>query len=129
MEHFFAPCPRGLEAVLAQELAALGASVKVSVLCPGFVRTRIADSNRNRPATFAEGAERIRPEAFEQTIRAAIASGLPASEVATLVATAIREERFYVFPHPDITTARVRARLEDILAGRTPAPGPLPQLG
>ncbi len=26
MEHFFAPCPRGLEAVLAQELAALGAS-------------------------------------------------------------------------------------------------------
>ena len=26
MEHFFAPCPRGLEAVLAQELAALGAT-------------------------------------------------------------------------------------------------------
>ncbi|HEV2007468.1 MAG TPA: THUMP domain-containing protein, partial [Burkholderiales bacterium] len=26
MEHFFAPCPRGLEAVLAQELAALGAA-------------------------------------------------------------------------------------------------------
>ena len=26
MEHFFAPCPRGLEAVLAQELSALGAT-------------------------------------------------------------------------------------------------------
>ena len=26
MEHFFAPCPRGLEALLAQELAALGAT-------------------------------------------------------------------------------------------------------
>jgi putative N6-adenine-specific DNA methylase len=26
MEHFFAPCPRGLEAVLAHELAALGAA-------------------------------------------------------------------------------------------------------
>lgn len=26
MEHFFAPCPRGLEAILAQELTALGAT-------------------------------------------------------------------------------------------------------
>ena len=115
-----------LSETLAQELAAVGAPVKVSVLCPGFVRTAIADSNRNRPAELADGADRIRPEAFEQTIRAMIASGLAPADVAALVATAIRDERFWVFPHPDITRDRVRARLEDILAGRTPAPGPLP---
>jgi NAD(P)-dependent dehydrogenase (short-subunit alcohol dehydrogenase family) len=115
-----------LSETLAQELAMLGAPVNVSVLCPGFVRTGIADSHRNRPADFADGADRLRPEAFEQTIRAAIAGGLPPSEVADLVAAAIREERFYVLPHPEITKARVQTRLEDILEGRTPSPAPLP---
>jgi NAD(P)-dependent dehydrogenase (short-subunit alcohol dehydrogenase family) len=115
-----------LSETLAQELAALAAPVKVSVLCPGFVRTGIADSHRNRPAEFAEGADRLRPEAFEQAIRAAIADGLPPSDVAGLVAKAIREERFYVLPHPELTKTRVRARMEGILEGRTPTPAPLP---
>ena len=115
-----------LSETLAQELAALAAPVKVSVLCPGFVRTGIADSHRNRPAEFADGADRLRPEAFEQAIRAAIADGLPPSDVAGLVAKAIREERFYVLPHPELTKTRVRARMEGILEGRTPTPAPLP---
>jgi aminopeptidase N len=33
------------------------------------------------------------------------------ADVGALVARAIREERFYVFPHPDLTATRVRARL------------------
>src|SRR5262245_17864537 len=81
---------------LAQELATVGAPVKVSVLCPGFVQTRIADSDRNRPAGLADGAARERPAEFEQVIRTAIAGGIPPSEVAALVASSIREERFYV---------------------------------
>lgn len=36
---------------LAIELNPLG--IGVSVLCPGFVRTRISESGRNRPARFA----------------------------------------------------------------------------
>jgi NAD(P)-dependent dehydrogenase (short-subunit alcohol dehydrogenase family) len=115
-----------LSETLAQELAVLGAPVKVSVLCPGFVRTGIVDSHRNRPAEFADGADRLRPEAFEQAIRAAIADGLPPSDVADLVAKALREERFYVLPHPELTKTRVRARMEGILEGRTPTPAPLP---
>src|SRR5258706_11754428 len=51
---------------LAQELAFVGAPVKVSVLCPGFVQTKIADSHRNRPTDLADGADRLRPEAFDQ---------------------------------------------------------------
>ena len=39
-----------LSETLAQELAMVGAPIKVSVLCPGFVQTKIADSDRNRPA-------------------------------------------------------------------------------
>src|SRR5438093_1074616 len=81
-----------------------GAPVKVSVLCPGFVRTKIAESQRNRPADLPDGADRLRPEAFEQQIQAAIAAGMPPSAVGELVFAAIRDERFYILPHPDITT-------------------------
>jgi NAD(P)-dependent dehydrogenase (short-subunit alcohol dehydrogenase family) len=115
-----------LSETLAQELALVGAPVKVSVLCPGFVQTKIAESNRNRPPDLADGAARVRPDAFEQMVRAAIAAGMPAADVGALVAAAIREERFYVLPHPELTATRVRARMTDILDGRTPEPAVLP---
>jgi NAD(P)-dependent dehydrogenase (short-subunit alcohol dehydrogenase family) len=107
---------------LAQELAMMGAPIKVSVLCPGFVQTAIADSWRNRPAAYADGADRVRPDSFEQMIRAAVAGGLPPATVAQQVLDAILHERFYVLPHPEITQDRVRRRLEDILENRTPVP-------
>jgi NAD(P)-dependent dehydrogenase (short-subunit alcohol dehydrogenase family) len=111
-----------LSETLAQELAAMGAPVKVSVLCPGFVRTAILDSARNRPAELRHGAERVRPEPLEEAIRTAIAAGMPPAEVAARVVAAIREERFYVFPHPEIARDRVRVRLQAILEERLPAP-------
>ncbi len=39
--------------------------------------------------------------------------------IAELVVEAIGEERFYIFPQPE-RKADVEARMEDILAGRTP---------
>jgi len=44
-----------LTEVLAAELAADGAKVGATVLCPGTVRTNIGASSRNRPAHFAGG--------------------------------------------------------------------------
>ncbi len=116
-----------LSETLAQELALVGAPVKVSVLCPGFVQTKIADSNRNRPAELADGADRLRPVEFEEAIRTAIASGLSPAAVAELVFAAIRDERFYVLPHPELTAMRVRDRMEGILENRTPTPAPFPR--
>jgi NAD(P)-dependent dehydrogenase (short-subunit alcohol dehydrogenase family) len=115
-----------LSETLAQELAMLGPHVKVSVLCPGFVQTKIADSNRNRPGGMADEAARLRPAEFEEDLPA-IAKGLAPATVAELVFDAIRDERFYVFPHPELTHLRVRARMEDILEGRTPTQFPLPR--
>src|SRR5580698_5014975 len=50
---------------LFKDLQAVGAPVGVSVLCPGFVRTRIAESERHRPEWAAPdravpGAEEVR---------------------------------------------------------------------
>jgi NAD(P)-dependent dehydrogenase (short-subunit alcohol dehydrogenase family) len=116
-----------LSETLAQELAMVGAPIKVSVLCPGFVSTKIADSHRNRPGTLADGADTIQPAEFEQVIRAAIAGGLDPAVVGNLVFEAIRDEKFYILPHPELTKVRVRDRMEGILENRQPTAAPLPR--
>ena len=76
--------------------------VGVSVLCPGWVRTRIIESRRNWPARLGpvppdpEGSEPLRAM-FDQLI----AEGMPPMAVADLVIDAIRAGRFWIFPHPE----------------------------
>jgi NAD(P)-dependent dehydrogenase (short-subunit alcohol dehydrogenase family) len=112
-----------LSEVLHQELALAGAKVKVSVLCPMWVSTRVADSDRNRPAELQNdpSQEVTRPEVatLEEMVRRRIAEGMSPNEVADHVFNAIRDERFYVITHP-LTNRLVRTRMEDILEGRNP---------
>jgi NAD(P)-dependent dehydrogenase (short-subunit alcohol dehydrogenase family) len=107
---------------LHRELGLTGSAVRVSVLCPGFVQTRIAESDRNRPAHLQNPAE-LQSEVGEvgrELLRQIIATGLPADVVAAQVVDAVEQERFYVLPHPDMK-ALVRQRMEDILEERAPA--------
>ena len=116
-----------LSETLHHELAMEGAPVKVSVLCPGFVATRIMDSVRNRPAGLRNDAPRAaRPEEaqMDQMARTMVASGLPPARVADLVLDAIRAERFYILPHPELK-ALVRRRYDEVLEERNPTAGPL----
>jgi short-subunit dehydrogenase len=111
-----------LSETLHQELRMMGARVHVSVLCPGFVKTRIFDSARNRPGDLADTAP-LPPgaEEMEQMGRLLLAHGLVLAVIAERVFDAIRAERFYVLPHPQFKE-RIKARLEDIMAERNPSP-------
>ena len=103
---------------LHMELAMTGAPVKVSVLCPGFVRTNIG----------ADGLEDARSEAeaaLLEAFRRLIAEGLAPAAVAERVVQAIRAEEFWVFSHPELVVA-VRQRADAIVAGHSPAAVPLP---
>ena len=99
----------------------LGTKVKASVLCPGFVRTNIMSSERNRPADLVT-SDRVVSEA-ERGLQAAyedfVATGIPPTQVAERVFEAIRDERFYVFPHPELLEG-VRSRMQHILARENP---------
>jgi NAD(P)-dependent dehydrogenase (short-subunit alcohol dehydrogenase family) len=99
------------------ELAQMGAKVKVSVLCPGYVKTRILEAVDER---FRGRA--VRPELARQAEegRRHLDAGTPPAEIAGHVIDAIREERFYVLPHADLNPA-IEARIRNILAGRDPA--------
>jgi NAD(P)-dependent dehydrogenase (short-subunit alcohol dehydrogenase family) len=81
-------------------LQQFGVPVGVSVLCPGWVRTGIMDSDRNWPDYLGD----VPPEAFGSDIvgshvRRAVDEGLTPGTVADLVADAIEGGRFWVFPH------------------------------
>lgn len=111
-----------LSETLYQELAMMGARVRVSVLCPGFVKTRIFESARNRPG---ELADTVPPQPgsmeMEQMGRLLLAGGLEPKVIAERVFDAIQAERFYILPHPEFKE-RVKSRLEDIMAERNPSP-------
>jgi NAD(P)-dependent dehydrogenase (short-subunit alcohol dehydrogenase family) len=99
---------------LAQECA--GTNVGVSVLCPGWVKTRIAETDRHagpnippRPAT-AEG------EQIQALIRGFIATGLDPDRVAQRVIEGIERKDLYILPNPDVLWDAVRARFDAVLA-------------
>jgi NAD(P)-dependent dehydrogenase (short-subunit alcohol dehydrogenase family) len=92
--------------------------IGVSVLCPGFVRTRISESGRNRqdrygpPYAPAPGS----PAAtVAGQIAERVASWLEPAEVAERVLAAIRDNDLYVFTDPEMHDL-VRERFAAILA-------------
>ncbi len=112
-----------LSETLYHELTLRGASIKVSVLCPGFVNTRIMDSQRNRPVRLQNAPDGQKSSAQNvavlQRIQQAFREGMPPQHVADLVFGAIREERFYILTHPELKGA-IQTRMEDILQEGNP---------
>jgi len=51
--------------------------------------------------------------------RQLVAAGLPPEQVARRVVAAVKDERFYILPHPEFKAA-IRARMEDVLEERNP---------
>jgi NAD(P)-dependent dehydrogenase (short-subunit alcohol dehydrogenase family) len=95
--------------------------VKVSVLCPGLVRTNIADAERNRPARLRNEAVKLTPEmqAGLAAFKAAIEASMPILQVADLVFDAIKKEQFYILPDPEWTEV-IRLRTDKMLRLENP---------
>lgn len=111
---------------MAMELSLVHPEVGISVLCPGWVRTQINRSERNRPgpepvvegATDVTGDERL--AAMRAMIDQLVSEGLEPAEVAALVVDAVRTRRFYVLTHPE-WQGMVRDRVDRMLGGQDPA--------
>jgi NAD(P)-dependent dehydrogenase (short-subunit alcohol dehydrogenase family) len=113
-----------LSETLYGELVATGSKVRVSVVCPSWVKTGIFEADRNRSAADSNPEteeETKRLERYKQLGALLLADAMSASDVADRVFDAIVEERFYVLTHEEIMPA-VQLRLTDILEGRNPEP-------
>ncbi|TDD13455.1 SDR family NAD(P)-dependent oxidoreductase [Nonomuraea diastatica] len=103
---------------LAHDLADAGSKLRVTALCPGAVRTRIADSARLRPPSLATmpGQDEV---AAQEAVSRAAERGIEPSEVAGLVVEAIRDGRFLLLTDPE-HAARLRLQTETLLSGHLP---------
>ena len=117
-----------LSETLYYELAQRGAKVKVSILCPSWVNTRICDAERNRPIELRNDSRTlsINPadEAVLQASRQAAQQGMSPDQVADSVFQAIRNEQLYIFTHPE-TKAWVCSQMEHMLAEHNPPIAPV----
>jgi NAD(P)-dependent dehydrogenase (short-subunit alcohol dehydrogenase family) len=106
----------GFGGALRGELAAFG--VGVSVLCPGLIRTKIFESERNRPTGMADPSE---DNPVSKQMRDLLATqGVSPEQVADVVHQAVLDNQFFVFPTSDcddIVKSRITA-LQQGLAWR-----------
>ena len=112
----------GLSESIQLELARAGHKVKVSVLCPAWVKTDIIHAGRNRPTDLAPAAPQARGrinQVFADWVADQIANGLDPRTVGDQVLDAIRNERFYVLTHPEWKPL-IEHRMQSVLSGANP---------
>lgn len=112
-----------LSELLYKDLKTRNSKISASVLCPGWVDTKIMDSARNRPdelipASTVETTPQL--QARLDTVRALVKSGFSPEEIAARVFEAIRSDTFYIVPvQPNIADV-LALRQEDIRLRRNP---------
>lgn len=105
----------GLAGVLRDELAPSG--VGVSVVCPGVVRTRIFESERNRPAEL-DGPTHTDEATAGTYLEVAKASPGP-ELVADAVHDAVVANRHFVLPSPEVS-GLIISRMDEVRAALPP---------
>jgi NAD(P)-dependent dehydrogenase (short-subunit alcohol dehydrogenase family) len=123
--------PPGMEPYCATKFAVVAMSegwagqlapenIGVSVLCPGFVKTRIFESSRTRQDKFgkAEQVAGAEPSVGQKLVQA----GIDPDVVGACVFEAVRDNDLYIFTHPDMRPA-VEQRFQRIMQGFDKARG------
>jgi NAD(P)-dependent dehydrogenase (short-subunit alcohol dehydrogenase family) len=121
-------CGPGMEAYSATKFAVVGMSegwaaqlapdnIGVSVLCPGFVRTKIYDSGRNRQDKYGgHGEVNTGVAATQEQTAQAVLNGIDPDIVGARVVEAMKAGELYIFTHPNFRPI-VEMRLQGIRAG------------
>ena len=109
-----------LTETLYQDLLLVTEQLHCSVLCPYFVPTGIANSERNRPDAVDAAALTTSQKVARAMTQKAVNSGkVSAQDIASKVFAAMADNQFYIFSHPH-ALGNVRTRMEDILQLQNP---------
>ena len=105
---------RALTESLQYDLQARGAKVGVSLLAPGAVKTAIFDARAG-----ADADDRVSEGAREMMRQGTAAAGMEPAAIAAEVLAAVREGRYWVFPHAYMLPA-ITENAAGIVACREP---------
>lgn len=112
---------------LYHELNMMQSKLKVSVLCPGWVKTKIWEAGRNRPnnlggesfvSAYAPNLPPMLASMEQEKVKAIDQAPLP-EDVAEQALAAIRDEQFYILNHPEYDRF-IRTRMQNILNRKNP---------
>ena len=99
-----------------------GLPIGVSVLCPGWVRTNLLDSERHWPADFGDAPDQTAPAAIMQKhVARALDEGATPAAVADAVFDAVSTDRFWVIPHQEFFDIAIE-RWDTIRERQNPQP-------
>ncbi|MEP2372072.1 MAG: SDR family NAD(P)-dependent oxidoreductase [Ilumatobacter sp.] len=112
-----------LSETMAKEMAMMQTTLGVSVLCPAFVQTKIATSDRNLPdevkAAHGRDGSASETSGTQSVIERLVASGIPTADVAEAVHDAVVNDEFWILTHPESTPA-ITERARQIVDGINP---------
>ncbi|MDM0111040.1 SDR family oxidoreductase [Variovorax sp. J22R133] len=110
-----------LTETMYQDLRLVTDQIGASLLCPYFVPTGIAASDRNRPGELSANKPTKSQIIGRAMSEKAVSSGkVSAADVAQKVFDAISADQFYVYSHPK-ALGNVQSRMEGIVSGANPA--------
>ena len=91
-------------------------NIGVSVLCPAWVNTQIADSRRNHPAGAQPGGDSSAEENdMASMIGEALKQGMSVDTVGNWVVASMEKNALYIFTHPNFRGA-IEARAANVMA-------------
>ena len=113
-----------LSETMYKEMQIMRTNVGVSVLCPAFVATKIATSDRNLPDDIREAHDLpgAPPSRTQKNIEELVAAGIPSSDVAEAVFAGVMEDKFWILTHPEVND-QVTERARQIVGGVNPTLG------
>jgi len=92
-----------------------GVNIGVSILIPGFVRSRMYDDERNAPPGVAPRSSTDEDiTGIRQAIEKSVTAGMNPDKVADLVVSGIRDRKLHIVTHPEWLDL-VRKRMEAIV--------------
>ncbi len=110
----------GLTEIISKELSLLKSKIKVHALCPGMVKTRIIDCERNRPAELCNDMieQRDHPELGQiwEAMYGLAEAGESPDKVGDIVFEAIKKDIFYILTDTKLYYRRmIQTRNEEII--------------
>ncbi|MDX1404343.1 MAG: SDR family NAD(P)-dependent oxidoreductase [Woeseiaceae bacterium] len=107
---------RGLSEALRTELAKY--DIGVSVLCPANVSTNIAEAVKTRPEKYSKSGYRFDDDVLD-SLRRIYSAGRDPVELAEETLEAVKENRLYIIPYPEVRQVLER-HFAEILAALPP---------
>jgi NAD(P)-dependent dehydrogenase (short-subunit alcohol dehydrogenase family) len=106
-----------LSECLYAELQLTTDKIHVSVLCPAFSKTRLAESARNKPRDVK--ADPAASFGFFDVLKQVVEEGTPPEQIVDFVMNAVRENQFWILTHPHLDHS-IRDRFESMLSHSNP---------